>query len=105
MGHLMDNVINGLKKAVNELEELQVQASLGKAEASDKYAETKKKFNSLIHEAKGKLDKGHEKAAELKNKFSELEQLFEQKASETKKDLKEEVKKFEKTLSDIQRYF
>ena len=40
----LDKVVQSLKKAVVEVEEFQVQAALGKAEAQDKYEEVKKKF-------------------------------------------------------------
>lgn len=100
--HFMDSIIGGLKKTVSELEDLQVQFALGKAEASGKYEQAKKKFDSLISDAKSKIHSGGEKAIELSNKLSELEQVFEQKVSEAKKDLKEEVKKFERTVEDIE---
>ena len=51
MNHLGDKTIDFLKNTVVSLEELQVQASLGKAELSDKLEEIKKdylnKFNNL----------------------------------------------------------
>ena len=51
----IDNVVETLRKAAVEMEELQVQAALGKAEAKDKFDEVKKKFNLVLHEAKAKI--------------------------------------------------
>lgn len=45
-----DIIINGLKKAVVELEEFNVQVALGKMEAHDAYESAKKKMHSFLHE-------------------------------------------------------
>ncbi len=46
-----DVIINGLKKAVVELEEFRVQVALGKAEARDAYEEAKKNFRKVMQDA------------------------------------------------------
>lgn len=46
-----DTIINGLKKAVVELEEFRVQAALGKAEARDAFEEAKKNLRHFMHDA------------------------------------------------------
>ena len=44
----VDKVIGALRKSAIELEEFQIKAALGKAEAQDKYEEVKKKFKEHI---------------------------------------------------------
>ena len=51
----VDKVIGALRKSAIELEEFQVKAALGKAEAQDKYEEVKKKFNLFIHDSEFKI--------------------------------------------------
>lgn len=68
-------VIDALKKAAAELEELQVQMNLGKAEASDKYEEWKKEFASYVNDAKSKARQGTDK---MKDVQEDLEALFDQ---------------------------
>ena len=73
--HIVDKVVDALRKAATELEELQVQASLGKAEASDKYEEWKKKFDGFMHDAKAKFNQGKDKADHIQE---DMKALFEQ---------------------------
>jgi ElaB/YqjD/DUF883 family membrane-anchored ribosome-binding protein len=73
--HFVDKVVSALRKAATELEELQVKANLGKAEASDKYEEWKKKFDGFVHDAKLKFEKGKDKAEHIQE---EMKALFEQ---------------------------
>lgn len=68
----LDKVVRSLKKAAVEVEEFQVQAALGKAEAHDKYEEVKKNFNSFIHESKTKIHAGKEKIDGVNVKLDEL---------------------------------
>jgi hypothetical protein len=71
-----DKVADKLRKAAVELEEFQLQAALGKAEAQDKYEEAKKKFHSVIHETKvsanTNLEAGKEKIDEVNAKIDQL---------------------------------
>lgn len=73
--HFLDSVVDALRKAATELEELQVQANLGKAEASEKYEEWKKEFSSFMHNAKNKARKGTDN---IKNVQEEITALFEE---------------------------
>lgn len=52
---ITDKIIDGLRKAADEMEELRVQIALGKLEARDLYEEKKKQFNHFLHEAKQKM--------------------------------------------------
>lgn len=73
--HLFDSVVDALKKAAAEFEELQVQANLGKAEASEKYEEWKKEFSNFMNGAKSKM---HEGTDSVKNLQKELEALMDE---------------------------
>ncbi len=70
--HLMDKVVDALRKAAVEMEEFQVKAALGKAEAKDTYEESKKKLNLFIHESKMKVASGKEKMEDFHAKLDEL---------------------------------
>lgn len=71
--HISEKIADALRKAAVELEELQVQFSLGKAEASDKYEEIKKSFNHFVHDAKLKYQAGKDKSDDLAARFEELQ--------------------------------
>lgn len=67
-----DKVVDTLRKAAVEIEEFQVQAALGKAEAQDKYEELKKKFDLFIHDSKFKMKEGKEKMEGVNTILDEL---------------------------------
>lgn len=73
--HLFDAVVDALKRAATELEELQLQVNLGKAEASEKFEEWKKEFSGYMNNAKSKARKG---ADDVKNLQEELERLMDE---------------------------
>jgi len=97
-----DKVVNALRTAAIELEELQVQAALGKAEASDKYEEIKKKFNMFIHESKFKYEVGREKMEELQTKFEELRVQLALGKAESIDAFKEQKKQLLGTIHEIE---
>ena len=68
----VDKVIGALRKSAIELEEFQIKAALGKAEAQEKYEEVKKKFNLFIHESEYKINGIKEKIEELNTKCDEV---------------------------------
>ena len=68
----MDSVVEALRKAAIEMEELQLQTALGKAEARDSYEKAKKKFNLFLHESDAKIKKGKKKASDIHTKVDEL---------------------------------
>lgn len=70
---LSDKVADALKKAVAQLEELQVQMNLGKAEASDKYEEWKKEFSHFVNDAKTKVNSDN-----MKKVQEEIEALLDE---------------------------
>lgn len=101
--HFLDKAINGLKEVVSEIEGFQLQYTLGKAEAVEKYAEAKRKFLVIINDAKNNLSEGKEKLAELKQKFNEIEKLFEKDKFETKEAINAEKQKFIQAIDEIER--
>ncbi len=70
--HFVDKVIKALRNTAMELEEFQVQAALGKADAQDKYEEVKKKFNLFIHDSEYKIKGIKEKIEEVNTMFDQL---------------------------------
>ncbi len=69
---LIDKIVGALRQSATEIEELQVQAALGKAEAKEKFEDVKKKFNLFIHESKSKIKDSQEKADEIHAMFDDL---------------------------------
>jgi len=98
----VDKVIGALRKTAVELEEFQVQAALGKAEAKDKYEEVKKKFNHFIHDSEFKIKGIKEKIEELNTKFDELRVQLALGKAETKEIFKKQKKQLLLTLHDIE---
>lgn len=98
----VEKVIGALRKTATELEEFQVQAALGKAEAKDKYEEVKKKFNSFIHDSRSKIDDVKEKIEEINTKFDELRVQLALGKAETKEVFKKQKKQLLSTLHEIE---
>ncbi|MFI0431084.1 hypothetical protein [Mariniflexile sp. HMF6888] len=100
--HFVDKVIDALRKSAKELEEFQVKAALGKAEAHDKYEEVKKKFNQFIHDSEFKIKGVKEKIDELHTKFDELRVQLALGKAETKDVFKKQKKQLLSTIHDIE---
>jgi len=98
----VDKVIGALRKSAIELEEFQVKAALGKAEAQDKYEEVKKKFNLFIHDSEFKIKDIKEKIEEVNTKFDELRVQLALGKAETKEIFKKQKKQLLSTLRDIE---
>jgi hypothetical protein len=98
----IDNVVETLRKAAIEIEELQVQAALGKAEAKDKYEEIKKKFNLVLHEAKSKIDSGRDTIEDIDTQFDELRVQLELGKAEGLDAFKEQKKNLLSKLHEIE---
>lgn len=102
----IDKAIIGLKKTAAELEEFQLQLALGKADASDKFEELKKGFNTAVHDVKTKLSKKDLDTNDLKKKLEEIQHLLapckvETRAAflEQKETILNAIEEIEKTLS------
>jgi len=104
-----EKLIDGLRKAAAELEKLQVQAALGKADAKDKYEETRKIFQGYIQDVKIRFDETKSaakgKSRDVKPLLESLQLQFALGKAETKEVLEEQGKKFAKTLWEIENYF
>jgi hypothetical protein len=100
--HFVDKVIEALRKSATELEEFQVKAALGKAEAQDKYEEVKKKFNQFIHDSEFKVKGVKEKIEELHTKFDELRVQLALGKAETKEIFKKQKKQLLAIIHDIE---
>lgn len=98
----VDKVIGALRKTAVELEEFQVKAALGKAEAQDKYEEVKKKFNLFVHDSESKIKEVKKKIEELNIKFDELRVQLALGKAETKEIFKKQKKQLLATLHDIE---
>lgn len=64
-----DTVINGLKKAVVELEEFRVQAALGKAEAHDAFDAAKKNLRHFMHETEQRFGASQKTVSDVGTKL------------------------------------
>ena len=100
--HFVDKVIEALRKSATELEEFQVKAALGKAEAQDKYEEVKKKFNLFIHDSEFKIKGVKEKIEDLHTKFDELRVQLALGKAETKEIFKKQKKQLLSIIHDIE---
>ena len=100
--HFVDKVVGALRKTAVELEEFQVQATLGKAEAQDKYEDIKKKFNLFLHDSEFKIKGVREQIKELNTKFDELRVQLALGKAETKEVFKTQKKQLLLTLHDIE---
>jgi len=103
---ITDKIINGLKTAVTEIEELRVQIALGKAETKDLYENVKKKFSHSMHEAKIKLNVLQEKASpeilELKRLFETVQVQLALGKAESKEAFEEQRKNIIKSLHTLE---
>jgi len=102
--HFVDKVIGALRKTAVELEEFQVQATLGKAEAQDKYEEVKKKFNLFIHDSEFKIKGIKEKIEDVNTNFDELRVQLALGKAETKEIFKKQKKELLSKIHEIEVY-
>lgn len=100
--HFIDKVIGALRKTVVNLEEFQVKTALGKAEALDKFEETKKKFNLFIHDSEHVIKVQKEKIEEINTKFDELLVQLALGKAETKEVFKKQKKQLLSKIHEIE---
>ena len=100
--HFVDKVVKALRTAAVELEELQVQAALGKAEATERYEDIKKKFNNFIHESRINYEAGKDKVEDLHTKFDELRLQLALGKAESLDVFKEQKKQLLATIHEIE---
>jgi hypothetical protein len=96
-----EKIIDGLKKAAAELEKLQLQAALGRAEARDRYEQARKEFQMKLEEvkliAKGKFE-------ELKPMLESFEVQFALGKMEAKEKFEENAKKFSQAIREVESF-
>jgi ribosomal protein L29 len=107
MNHLGDKTIDFLKNTVVSLEELQVQASLGKAELSDKFEEIKKdslnKFNNLKSGVNRLVSDGKDTYLDLKEKLDHFEVQLALGKAETMDEINHQKKNLINTINKIKK--
>lgn len=105
MNRLSENVLSFLKQSVSNIEELQVQSALGKAELSDKLEEIKRdakvKLANLKAEVNSVLREDKEEFNNLRSKIEHLELQLALGEAETMDNLKEQKKNLKEAVSDI----
>jgi hypothetical protein len=103
---IADKVIEGFKEAVVEMEELRLQVGLGKLEAQDLYEESKKKFNTYVHEAKTKLttfkDSVSNNTTTVLTAFETLQVQLALGKAETKEAFEEQIKAINKGITELE---
>ena len=108
MNHLGDKTIDFLKNTVVSLEELQVQASLGKAELSDKLEEIKKdslnKFNNLKSGVNRLVSDGKDTYLDLKEKLDHFEVQLALGKAETMDEINHQKKNLINTITTIRKF-
>lgn len=100
--HFVDKVVSALRKAAVDLEEFQVQAALGKAEAKETYEEVKKKFNLFMHDSEFKIQGIKEKIEDVNTKFDELRVQMSLGKADAKDIFKERKKELLQLLHEIE---
>lgn len=98
----IDKVVNSLRSAAVELEEMQVQTALGKAEAKDKWEDTKKGFDSFLHKAKSTVKTGGEKVDDVHAAMDHLKVQLALGKAETADAFATQKKNISKALHDLQ---
>ncbi|PBQ30527.1 hypothetical protein CNR22_01665 [Sphingobacteriaceae bacterium] len=100
----VEYIINGLKTAAAELEELQVQISLGKADAKDVFEDLKKSLHIRAQQLKLKIRnlKTNEDVLPLINALQHLEVQLALGLAETKEAFEIQRKSIERSLSELE---
>jgi hypothetical protein len=105
MGHFGDNVSTFLKNAATQLEELQVQTALGKAELADKLEEIKKetkdKINHIKWDVNAAVEDGKDTYQHIKTKVEHLKLQLALGKAETAEELQEQKKKISAAIHDV----
>ncbi len=99
--HLADGFVNGLRNFANTLEQVQIEASLGKAEAKDKWNEFNKNLKHFLHESKMDLQNGTGVIGGLRTKAESLEVQLELGKADLKEAIAEKKKKLNTTIQEI----
>jgi hypothetical protein len=105
MTHYGEAFTDFLKKATQKIEELQVQAALGKAELTDYFEELKKEsrteYNDLRAKLNSKIEQAKEKKDEIKGKLEHLELQLALGKAESKEVLEEQKKNLKQAFNEV----
>ncbi|MDO8999213.1 MAG: hypothetical protein Q7W45_05565 [Bacteroidota bacterium] len=105
MKHFGDEIAAFLKNASTKIEELQVQATLGKAELADKLEEIKKdtkdKINHFKWDVNSAVEEGKDVYTTLKTKMEHLQLQLALGKAETADELSEQKKKLSNAIRDV----
>ena len=99
--HLFDYVIDGMRKAADELEKFQLKAGLGQLEALEAYEELKKKYAHYTGEVKIKAEQGKEALKDLQARFEDLQVQLNLGKAETIGAFQEQRKKIMLAIHEI----
>ena len=109
MSHFGDNFVSFFKSAAVKIEELQVQAALGKSELSDKLEEFKKDSRNKIHSMKLDLNSsvkdGKGSLQDLKSKMEHLEVQLALGKAETMDEIEKQKKNLTSAINYFKKYF
>lgn len=108
MSHTGDKVAEFLRNAATKIEELQVQASLGKAELSDNWEDVKTAARKEYNKAKAEINSAYEankdKLDTVKSKLEHLEVQLALGKAETKELLEEQRKNIKAAIHDLKQW-
>ncbi len=94
--------IKGIKEITSEIEDLQVQATLGKAEAHDKLDEAKQKAKKLIDKAHNEYYTEKSEFSDLRAKLEHLQVQFALGKAETKEVIEEQKKNIMSAIHEVE---
>ena len=101
-----DRIIEGLHKTLAEVEELQVQASLGKTEAKQLISGFRDRFNDYIQEAKVKFKDTstiiQENSSKIKEHFDAIEKIINTGVTDSMNSLGKQKDSVSHLISDLE---
>jgi hypothetical protein len=102
--NLADQIMEGLKAAATEIDELRVQSALGRAEAKAAFEELKKKLDQKITETRASVNglKDNQKLLGLVNAFEFLQVQLALGIAETREAFNEQEKKITHALAELE---
>ena len=101
-GHFFDDLAVRLRKAAVELEEFQGKADKGRVEVMERYEDAKKKFKTIVEDAKTSIEAGQKKYEEINTKLDELRVQLALGKAETKEAFLAQKKKILKALNELE---
>ena len=100
--HFIDHVVEGMRKSAAELEDFQLQLSLGKMEAMDAFYALKKSYGNFTHEIKLKAIHGKQNWDDILGKIQDLQVQLALGKAETAEVFEEQKKKIGLAIHSLQ---